>query len=172
MKRSKTSMRFLIASLILCSAFAASVISAQAQVEPQQRAIDTSRNSSNTRRTSNKLDAIMNLIRRNSGERVASRNLKLQPGGGGAGTVKHAADLDNDGERLDSPAASTTPDENGNFTFPLVDAGEYRLTVSLPEDPKNTANKRTRGGYVEISRGQQNPAAVRFFYITLNLPGG
>ena len=67
-----------------------------------------------------------------------------------------------------SPASSTKTDEKGNFTFPILPRGEYILSANLPEDPKNTPNTGARGGY-------NNPsamAAVKFCYITLNLPEG
>src|SRR5687768_7332172 len=68
-------------------------------------------------------------------------------------------------------------DEKGNFTFPPVPAGEYTLTVSHPKGAsKDTANTPMKG---DMSRGHQpdtkrsdNPAAAKFCFITLNLPGG
>jgi hypothetical protein len=80
-----------------------------------------------------------------------------------------------------NPAARTTTDEKGNFTFPVVPKGEYTLTVNLPEDPKNTAKSRS-GILIDIDdeptkRGGYNnpgviPGPVKFCYIILNLPGG
>ena len=82
-----------------------------------------------------------------------------------------------------SPAARTTTGPNGKFIFPVVPKGEYIMTVSLPEDPKNTAKSRSgllveftdeptkRGGYNNPGVSP-NPSPVRFCYIILNLRGG
>jgi hypothetical protein len=63
-----------------------------------------------------------------------------------------------------SAAARTTTDPSGNFTFPVVPAGEYILTLELKKDIPNT----------KVAGGSAAPtdAAVQFCYITLNLAGG
>jgi hypothetical protein len=60
-------------------------------------------------------------------------------------------------------AARTTTDENGNFTFPVVPAGEYTLTLELKKETSITP----------AARGSATATdAVKFCLITLNLPGG
>jgi hypothetical protein len=62
-----------------------------------------------------------------------------------------------------SPAARTSVDSDGNFTFPVVPKGEYLLTVELKKDTPNS----------QAARGSATSTeAVKFCYITLNLSGG
>lgn len=62
-----------------------------------------------------------------------------------------------------SPAARTTTDGDGNFTFPVVPAGEYILTVELNKETPNA----------QAARGSSmTEAAVNICYLTLNLPRG
>ena len=60
-----------------------------------------------------------------------------------------------------SPAALTTTDADGNFTFPVVPAGEYILTLGIKKDAKNS------DGVI-----RPNDPVFNYCYITLNLPGG
>ena len=106
MKRLKISGLF-VAALILSAALAASAISAQAQVVPQEGAINTSRsNLKNTFRTG-AFDALVIDLSKASGEKVASRRL---------------ADVNNDGKLSDAECA---------FDFGVLPGGDYVLTVSL-----------------------------------------
>lgn len=57
-------------------------------------------------------------------------------------------------------AARTTTDADGNFTFPVVPAGEYTLTVELKK-PKS------KDGLIDA-----NDPVFRYCYITVNVPGG
>jgi hypothetical protein len=75
-----------------------------------------------------------------------------------------------------SPAARTASDANGNFAFPVVPKGEYILTLSLPKDPKATPGAKLDN---TVKQMNERPAAsaipndaVKFCYITLNLPEG
>jgi hypothetical protein len=113
----KTSIRFLIASLIVCSAFAASVISAKAQVERAPGPINKSRPLQSTSRTAGHIDTLNLLIRRESGERIASRTIE---------------DSDSDG---------TLSDIEGAFDFGTLPAGAYVLTLSLQEQVPSTDSK-------------------------------
>lgn len=63
-----------------------------------------------------------------------------------------------------SPAARATTDADGNFSVPVLPAGEYILTLELK---KETADARA-----ERSASASNDAADKFCLITLNLPGG
>ena len=58
-----------------------------------------------------------------------------------------------------SPAARTTTDADGNFTFPVVPAGEYVLTLEIKKEKSN-------GGLIDAS-----DPAFRYCRITVNLPG-
>lgn len=60
-------------------------------------------------------------------------------------------------------AARTTTDADGNFTFPVVPAGEYTLTVELKKETTETQSARGSATATD---------AVKFCYLTLNLPGG
>src|ERR1051325_1965303 len=62
-----------------------------------------------------------------------------------------------------SPAARTTTDGEGNFTFPVVPKGEYILTLEIKKD--------TSGAQAERNSSAQN-GPLKFCYITLKLPGG
>ena len=62
-----------------------------------------------------------------------------------------------------SPAARTTTDVEGNFTFPVVPAGEYILTLEMKKDAPNAQAERNSSA--------QN-GSLKFCYITLKLPGG
>jgi len=62
-----------------------------------------------------------------------------------------------------SPAARTTTDGEGKFTFPVVPAGEYILTLELKKPAPNAQAERS----VSASNGPE-----KFCYITLTLPGG
>lgn len=57
-------------------------------------------------------------------------------------------------------AARTTTDEDGNFTFAVVPAGEYILTVELKK-------KKSKDGLIDA-----NDPVFGYCYITVNLPGG
>ncbi|MCA1818341.1 MAG: carboxypeptidase-like regulatory domain-containing protein [Acidobacteria bacterium] len=59
-----------------------------------------------------------------------------------------------------SPAARTTTDADGNFTFPVVPAGDYVLTLETKKD-------KSSDGVI-----RPNDPAWRFCRITVNLPGG
>jgi Carboxypeptidase regulatory-like domain len=61
-----------------------------------------------------------------------------------------------------SPAARTTTDQDGKFTFAVVPAGEYILTLELKKGSSNIAV----GGTTTATD------AIRFCLITLNLPEG
>jgi hypothetical protein len=61
-----------------------------------------------------------------------------------------------------SPAARTTTDADGNFTFPVVPAGEYILTVEIKKDAAAQAER--------SSSAQAD--APKFCYITLKTPAG
>ncbi len=63
-----------------------------------------------------------------------------------------------------SPAARTTADADGKFTFPVVPAGEYILTLELK---KYSSNTRVAGGSTTPT-----DAAIKSCLITLNLPAG
>lgn len=67
-----------------------------------------------------------------------------------------------------SPAARTTTDADGNFKFSILPAGEYILTLSLPESPKTKLDKTDKPN--ERAASPVTPADM-FCYITLNLPG-
>jgi hypothetical protein len=60
------------------------------------------------------------------------------------------------------PAARTTTDEQGNFAFPIVLAGEYILTLELEKRTPNAAR----------SASASSDTGGKFYYITLKLPGG
>ena len=62
-----------------------------------------------------------------------------------------------------SPAARTTSDEKGHFTFSNVAQGSYIVTLEPKLEPTNTN-----------TRGSATPAEPRvtFCYITVDLPGG
>ncbi|MCU1268371.1 MAG: Carboxypeptidase regulatory-like domain [Acidobacteria bacterium] len=62
-----------------------------------------------------------------------------------------------------SPAARTTADDNGEFSFGKVPAGEYILTVEL----KKESPSKSPGGMVI-----QSEPSVRYCLITLNRAGG
>lgn len=62
-----------------------------------------------------------------------------------------------------SPAARTTTDGEGNFTLPIVPAGEYILTLEI---------KRDAGGAQAERETAAASGALKFCYITLKLPGG
>jgi hypothetical protein len=57
-------------------------------------------------------------------------------------------------------AARTTTDADGNFTFPVVPAGEYILTLELKK------------GKSKDSLIDANDPAFRYCYITVKIPGG
>lgn len=57
-------------------------------------------------------------------------------------------------------AARTTTDADGNFTFPIVPAGEYILTVELKKG-------KSKDGFIDA-----NDPVFRYCYITVNVPGG
>lgn len=59
-----------------------------------------------------------------------------------------------------SPAARTTTDGDGNFTFPVVPAGEYILTLEV---------KKEKGNDGKID---PNDPVFRYCYITINEQGG
>lgn len=61
-----------------------------------------------------------------------------------------------------SPAARTTTDADGNFSFPNVPAGDYILTLEIRKD----AGKES-GGVI-----RPNDPVFNLCYVTLNLPGG
>src|ERR1043166_179537 len=61
-----------------------------------------------------------------------------------------------------SPAARTTTDADGNFTFQNVPAGDYILTLEIRKD----AGKES-GGVI-----RPNDPVFNLCYVTLNLPGG
>ena len=63
-----------------------------------------------------------------------------------------------------SPAARTTSDEKGHFTFPNVAGGSYIVTL---ERKQGSTNTNTAGGSATLA-----DPPVTFCYITLNLPGG
>ena len=63
-----------------------------------------------------------------------------------------------------SPAARTTTDEEGNFAFPVVPAGEYILTLELKKDTPDARAAR--------SSSTSTDAKDKFCNITLKLPGG
>jgi hypothetical protein len=60
-----------------------------------------------------------------------------------------------------SPAALTTTDADGNFTFPVVPAGEYILTLGIKKDAKNS------DGVI-----RPNDPVFNYCLVTLKLPGG
>lgn len=62
-----------------------------------------------------------------------------------------------------SAAARTTTDAEGNFTFPVVPAGEYVLTLEMKRDAPNARAERSSS-----AQGDE----VKFCHITLKLPGG
>src|SRR5689334_18446847 len=62
-----------------------------------------------------------------------------------------------------SPAARTTTDGEGNFTLPIVPAGEYILTLEI---------KRDAGGAQAEREAAAASGALKFCHITLKLPGG
>src|SRR5687767_7623408 len=87
MKKLNTSTRFLIAHVFLCSAFVASVTTAQAQVTPQpeEGAINTSRsNIKNTSRAARgSFDPlVLDLYKKGSGQKIASHRLVDSDGDG------------------------------------------------------------------------------------------
>ncbi|MBD0370523.1 MAG: carboxypeptidase regulatory-like domain-containing protein [Pyrinomonadaceae bacterium] len=59
-----------------------------------------------------------------------------------------------------SPAARTTTDADGNFTFPVVPAGEYILTVELKKE-------KSKDGLINAS-----DPAFRYCYVTVNIAAG
>ncbi len=61
-----------------------------------------------------------------------------------------------------SPAARTTTDGGGNFTFGVVPAGDYILTLEIKKDAAKSSDGVIR----------PNDPAFNYCLITLNLPGG
>ena len=59
-----------------------------------------------------------------------------------------------------SPAARTTTDAEGNFTFPVVPAGDYILTLEVKKDKNGDGVIRP------------NDPVWQFLRITVNAPGG
>jgi len=122
MKKLNTSTRFLIAHVFLCSAFVASVTTAQAQVTPQpeEGAINTSRsNIKNTSRAARgSFDPlVLDLYKKGSGQKIASHKL-----------------VDSDGD-------GTLSELEGAFAFRNLPEGEYVLLITSQLGAAETANR-------------------------------
>jgi hypothetical protein len=143
MNRLKASARFLITLLSLCTAFAASAVTALVQATPQEGAINTSRsNIKNTsREAGGRFDPLtLDLYDKASGRKVASQKL---------------ADADGDGRLSEL---------EGAFGFRVLPEGEYVLIVT-------TGAGTNEGAKPSAGRGEPPAEANAPIKVALTLSG-